>query len=44
MEVIQGALTRHFPGSFGEIYDEMKQAFNDEIPLTEGSFHIRYRI
>ncbi|KAK1229505.1 hypothetical protein PQX77_007428 [Marasmius sp. AFHP31] len=35
IEVIQGALTRHLASMFGEVYDELSQAFNDEIPLTD---------
>ncbi|KAJ8079815.1 hypothetical protein PM082_016637 [Marasmius tenuissimus] len=28
-------LTRHLASNFGEVYDELSQAFNDEIPLTD---------
>ncbi|KAJ8079813.1 hypothetical protein PM082_016635 [Marasmius tenuissimus] len=35
IQAIQGPLTRHLSSKFGEVYDELSQAFNDEIPLTD---------
>ncbi|KAL0057529.1 hypothetical protein AAF712_015832 [Marasmius tenuissimus] len=35
IQAIQGSLTRHLSSKFGEVYDELSQAFNDEIPLTD---------
>ncbi|KAL0574344.1 hypothetical protein V5O48_007606 [Marasmius crinis-equi] len=32
VEVIGGALTRHLASMFGEVYDELARAFDDEIP------------
>ncbi|KAL0573797.1 hypothetical protein V5O48_008150 [Marasmius crinis-equi] len=35
-EVVGGALTRHLASMFGEVYDELSQAFAEEIPLSDG--------
>ncbi|KAK1225930.1 hypothetical protein PQX77_011129 [Marasmius sp. AFHP31] len=34
-QVVRGPLTRHLASKFGEVYDELSQAFDDEIPLTD---------
>ncbi|KAK1225932.1 hypothetical protein PQX77_011131 [Marasmius sp. AFHP31] len=34
-QAIRGPLTRHLASNFGEVYDELSQAFDDEIPLTD---------
>ncbi|KAL0574343.1 hypothetical protein V5O48_007605 [Marasmius crinis-equi] len=33
--LIEGALTRHLASMFGEVYDELARAFDDEIPATD---------
>ncbi|KAK1225933.1 hypothetical protein PQX77_011132 [Marasmius sp. AFHP31] len=34
-QAIRGPLTKHLANNFREVYDEMLQAFDDEIPLTD---------
>ncbi|KAL0567087.1 hypothetical protein V5O48_014903 [Marasmius crinis-equi] len=34
-EVVSGTLTRHLASMFGEVYDELSQAFAEEIPLSD---------
>ncbi len=36
MEVIRGALTRNIAACFADVHDEIRAAFIDHIPITEG--------
>ncbi|KAF9264409.1 cytochrome P450 [Marasmius fiardii PR-910] len=35
VDIVQGPLTRNMANMFGEVYDELTCAFNDEIPQTD---------
>ncbi|KAK1225931.1 hypothetical protein PQX77_011130 [Marasmius sp. AFHP31] len=35
IQAIRGPLTRRLASKFGEVYDELSQAFDDEIPFTD---------
>ncbi len=36
-EVVRGTLTRNIASCFADIQDEIKAAFRDNIPMTEGA-------
>ncbi len=36
VEVIRGALTRNIAACFADVQDEIRAAFTDHIPMTEG--------
>ncbi len=37
LDVVRGALTRNIASCFADVQDEIKAAFRDNIPMTEGA-------
>ena len=37
LDVVRGALTRNIASCFADVQDEIKAAFKDNIPMTEGA-------